>query len=225
MSPVLFVLVSLGLISALLASVMIQAWRSIDRAPHLLAWAAAHTAAALQWLCMLLDQMQPVTGGFFWLLANALAITVLSCLLIGYRLRSGLVVGRVLLAGSGLLALAAVVWFSALVPQPVLSATVVPLYASILLALCCHAVLSRGHPVLPAEWGSVVVLVLFLALLLGTDQQEVKDHKDQDKRQEADKRAAAVAPAGLCPGGRNQHRCLLKAAGGLNRPNPAHTGQ
>lgn len=167
MSPVLFVLVSLGLISALLASVMIQSWRWIERAPHLLAWAAAHTAASLQWLCMLADQMLPGTGGFFWLAANALAITVLSCLLIGYRLRSKLAVGRVLLAGSGLLALAAVVWFSAVVPQPALSATVVPLYASILLALCCHALLSRGHPVLPAEWGSVVVLVLFALIQLG----------------------------------------------------------
>lgn len=167
MSPVLFVLVSLGLISALLASVMIQAWRWIDRAPHLLAWAAAHTAAALQWLCMLADQVLPGTGDVFWLVANALAITVLSCLLIGFRLRSNLAVGRLLLAGSGLLALAAVVWLSAVFPQPALSATVVPLHASILLALCCHAVLSRGHPVLPAEWGSVVVLVLFALIQLG----------------------------------------------------------
>lgn len=161
MSTVLFVLVSLGLISALLASVMMQAWRWIDRQPHVLAWAAAHTAAALQWMCMLADQLYFESAGEFWIIANALAIVVLSCLLSGYRLRSGLDVHLPLLVGVGLLVEGAVVWFAAVSPEPGMSAAVMPLYASVVLAMCGHAVLSRGHPILPAEWGTLVVLVVF----------------------------------------------------------------
>jgi diguanylate cyclase (GGDEF)-like protein len=161
MSAVLFVLVALGLISALLASVMMQAWRWIDRQPHVLAWAAAHSAAALQWMCLLADRMLFQSGGEFWILANALGIFVLSALLVGYRLRSGLIVPMPMLIGVGLVVEGAVVWFTAVAPNLGISAAIMPLYASVILALCGHAVLSRGHPILPAEWGSVIVLVVF----------------------------------------------------------------
>lgn len=161
MSAMLFALVALGLISALLASVMIQAWRWVDRKPHLLAWALAHGAAAIQWLCMLADRLLLQGGAEFWVLANALALVVLSGLLAGYRLRSGLPARVPLLIGIGLVVEAAVVWFTSVAPHLGMAAAIMPLYASIILVFCSHALLLRGQPVLPAEWGSVVVLLAF----------------------------------------------------------------
>lgn len=161
MSAMLFALVALGLISALLASVMIQAWRWIDRQPHVLAWALAHGAAAIQWLCMLADRLLLQGGAEFWILANALALVVLSALLAGYRLRSGLAARLPLLIGTGLVVESMVVWFTTVAPHLGMAAAIMPLYASIILVFCCHALLARGQPVLPAEWGSVVVLLAF----------------------------------------------------------------
>jgi diguanylate cyclase (GGDEF)-like protein len=162
-----YVLVALGSISTLFATVMLLVWRLIDRKPHVLAWAGAYGAAAAQWACVL-------RGGFvegdpveFRFLGNACAIVSLSLVLAGYRMRARLPLRVALLTGSGFVVLAAVLWFSAIDPHAGLGAGLVPLYSGLLLGVAVAALLRAEGPTLAAEWASAALVGVLVSIQLG----------------------------------------------------------
>lgn len=167
MAGTVYVLVALVLISGLFTTVLLLVWRSIDRAPHLLAWSAAYLAATLQWLALLQQQLLPDAGPWGWLLGNALAIATVTLALVGYRMRSGLPLRAALLAGGACLVFAAALWFTAVKPHLGLAAGVVPLYSGLLLAFAVSALLRRQGLVLIAERASIVLLGFFALVQLG----------------------------------------------------------
>lgn len=167
MSGITYVLVALGLISALFATVMLLVWRWIDRAPHLLAWAGAYGAATAQWVCLL--QSASAEGGVteFRFLGDAFAVLSLSLVLAGYRRRAGARPRAALLAGCGCVVLAAVLWFAAAEAHLGLAAGLVPTYAALLLAAAMIALLRGEGATLPAEWACTALLAILAVIELG----------------------------------------------------------
>jgi diguanylate cyclase (GGDEF)-like protein len=157
----LHVLVALGLTSAVLACVLLLAWRWIDRRDHVLAWALAFTAATAQWACAIVDALLFRGAAEFWVLSNLLALVMLAALVWGYRSRAGLATPTAALVGAALVVEGAVVWASAVRPSMGVAAALLPLASCGAFALCMHALLARPGPPSTAERGSVVVLAAF----------------------------------------------------------------
>lgn len=161
MNPVAFILIALVLISLMLAIIFLMAWRNFGRQKHALTWAATFMAGSLQWTVNLFSRDLFADRRWYWIVANALALLVLSQALAGYRQRAGLRTRGAMLAAGAVSALALIVWFTFVQPHVGIQQAVILFYAPIMLVASAWVLLRQSRHVLAAEKGAAAVMVLF----------------------------------------------------------------
>ncbi|MEE4297862.1 MAG: GGDEF domain-containing protein [Pseudomonadales bacterium] len=161
MTGTVYVPLALALVSGLLAIVLALVWRTIERAPHLLAWSGAFVAASLQWLSLLQVELSAEPRPWGAVLGDGFAVAAVAFTLLGYRLRAGHPLQSVLLAGGACVVFAVELWFTAVAPHLGFAAGVVPLFSAVLLAFAAWAVPKKREAVLTAEWASIALVGFF----------------------------------------------------------------
>jgi diguanylate cyclase (GGDEF)-like protein len=174
MNPVAYLLVSLGLTSVVLTIIFAIAWYSFGRRPYALLWSMAFLFAALQWSLNLSSQKLPLAFESYWMLVSLCSACTLSLSVAAFRMRARLRNRIAWYLVINALELGAIAYFLIVDRHTGLRTAIGPLYATIMMAACIHAI---AHPrsVQLAEWGMIASAGIFglceaaaaIAILLG----------------------------------------------------------
>jgi diguanylate cyclase (GGDEF)-like protein len=160
MNPLSYLLISLGLTSIVLAIIFFIAWRSFGRRSHSLFWSIAFFFAALQWALNISSQKLPVSFELYWMLVSFCSAITLSLSVAGFRARVGLPNRLIWYIMINAIVLVATAYFLLVDPHIGLRTAIGPLYASIMMVACIHAIV-RPQRLEPAEWGMIVSAGIF----------------------------------------------------------------
>jgi diguanylate cyclase (GGDEF)-like protein len=175
--PIFYILIVLVLTSGMISLIFFIAWKNFVREPHALSWAAAFFFAMCQWICTLARPLFPAFE-LYWLIANALALCLITLGLRGHieRAKSDWLPKN--LWPYAALAFAVIAWTTLVNPHVGISTAVVPLAAAVTLFLSSWIVMKhRAAARPPAEaavaiamlvFGIVQVIAAGLALLQGS---------------------------------------------------------
>lgn len=158
MNPLVYLLISLELTSLVLAAIFFIAWHSFGRRRYALLWSAAFLFAAVQWVLNLAIQSLPVP--VYWVSTSIASVFTLSLSLAAFRLRAGLTNKLQWYVAAGIAVVAAIAWFTIYQRHVGLRTAIGPLYATLIMVGCIHAI-SYRQQIQPAEWGMIAMAGIF----------------------------------------------------------------
>jgi diguanylate cyclase (GGDEF)-like protein len=164
MNGVAYVFVAQFCTSLMLGAIFLLAWRTIEPRPHTLSWALAFSLATVQYVLNAVVNFVPVHGlarDLYWVLVNAMALVVQALAWAGFRQRAGLRGWPQPLVVYLVAVEALVVWFTLVKFHQGLRMVLIPWSGTFLLAACAWVLVRPGRKLRAAEWGAVVVLLLF----------------------------------------------------------------
>ena len=146
--------------SAALSVVFYMAWLNFGRKQHALTWSLAFLAGALQWLCVLNENLF-ATREAYLLLESALAMTLVTLGLRGHcqRTRCKHLPKNLLPVAMGVYAMIA--WHILVNPHVGIKTSIVPAYAAVTLILSAWMILNYRERTRPAEWAAVIFIFVF----------------------------------------------------------------
>jgi diguanylate cyclase (GGDEF)-like protein len=159
-SPYFYIIFSLMISSAALSVVFYMAWLYFGRKQHALTWSLAFLAGALQWLCVLNENLF-ATRETYLLVESAFAMTLVTLGVRGHcqRTRCKHLPKNLLPAAMGLYAVIA--WHIVVNPHVGIKMTIVPAYAAVTLFLSAWMILNYRKRTRPAEWAAVIFIIMF----------------------------------------------------------------
>lgn len=159
-SPVFYILVSMVFTSAALSIIFLIAWRTQGRKPHALSWAIGFMAATLQWLANLhADWFN--SRALYWLVANALALVLITLSIRGHCQRTRCrMLPKNLWPYAGAV-YAVIVWTTVIEPHVGWRTALVPGIACITLFLSALMIIRYREKANAAEWAAAASMVLF----------------------------------------------------------------
>jgi diguanylate cyclase (GGDEF)-like protein len=160
MNPLAYLLISLGLTSIVLTIIFSIAWFSFGRRPYALLWSIAFLFATLQWTLNLSSQKLPLSFETYWMLVSLCSALTLSLSVAAFRMRAGLSNRIVWYIVINALDLGAIAYFLMAHPHTGLRTAIGPLYATIMMAACIHAI-AYPRRLQPAEWGMMISAGIF----------------------------------------------------------------
>ncbi len=167
-------------ISAMLAVIQFVVWRTVERRPHALFWALTFTVATLNGATNAASGLFP-NRLVYWVLVNALSVSIPVLALLGFRSRAGLRLRWPLLLGLAVCAELVVVWFTLVDHHMGLRMFVAPAFAFAMTMWAAWVVSRVDRSLRAAEWGMALLLAVFAitqlasgiaALLQGPEQQD-----------------------------------------------------
>jgi len=160
MLPLEYVFFSVLATNAMLGTILLITWRSIERKPHTLYW------ALLFWV-LVVNMLLNAARGFFpdrnvyWLIVNATSLVVQGLAVGGYRYRAGMRPFPCGLLGALMAVECVIAWFTFIQPHMGLRMAPTPLSGAAAALLCLHTLTAREGTLRPAEWGAVGLFVLY----------------------------------------------------------------
>lgn len=155
-----YIIFSLVIVSAALSLVFYMAWRNFDREPHALTWSLAFLAGAIQWHCVLIEDLFPSREAFF-LVENAFSMLMVTWGLRGHCQRTECKLLPKNLLPYALVIYALIAWHIVVEPHVGMRRMVVPAYAAITLILSAWMIVRYREKTRPAEWAAAIVIFAF----------------------------------------------------------------
>jgi diguanylate cyclase (GGDEF)-like protein len=175
-------IIALTCTAAMLAAVMLVAWRSFGRPQPALVWALAFAVATLEWAAHIAMRLGPGDEGLPYALVAGLACFSNALIAIGFYQRSGAQAGTasLLLAAAGAALVLALITF--VIPHRGFRDTIWLFFSALMLVISATNVTrSLRHANLP-ERATISMLVLFAAVYFGnavvTLSRGVSNHGD-----------------------------------------------
>ncbi|MDJ0749135.1 MAG: GGDEF domain-containing protein [Woeseiaceae bacterium] len=160
LSPVIYILVSMVFTSAALSTIFLIAWRTHGRKPYALSWAIGFMAATLLWMVNLQADWfaSPV---LYWLVANALALVLVTLSLRGHcqRTHCRLLPGNLWPYAGAVYAV--IVWTTIINPHVGWRTALLPSFACITLFLSALMIIRYRDKANAAEWAAALSMILF----------------------------------------------------------------
>ncbi len=180
-SPVFYILVSMVFTSAALSIIFFIAWQTQGKKPYALSWAVGFVAATLQWLINLRAEWFS-NPAFYWLIANALALVLITLSVRGHcqRVQCTLLPRNLWPYAGGIYTV--IVWTTIVEPHVGWRTALVPGFACISLFLSAFLIIRYRRKPNAAEWAAAVSMILFgssqgvaagMAMLQGSAGDEV----------------------------------------------------
>lgn len=160
MESISLILVSLTLTSAMLSIIFFTAWASFERMPHTLTWGFAFVTATVQWTVNLNQDLFP-NHQSYWLVVNALSLTVVTLAWYGHAQRLQRRVKTWMVWGMPLPWLFAIGIFTLIYPHVGMSMALTPWFGSVMLAIVAAWIVTDARKPSAADIGMVVTTVIF----------------------------------------------------------------
>jgi diguanylate cyclase (GGDEF)-like protein len=159
-SPYFYIIFSLMIGSAALSVVFYMAWLNFGRKEHALTWSLAFLAGALQWLCVLNQNLFPTREAYL-LLESALAMALVTLGLRGHCQRTHCTRLPKNLWPLAMSVYAMIAWHVVVDPNIGIKMSIIPAYAAVTLFMSAWMILNYRERTRPAEWAAVIFIVLF----------------------------------------------------------------
>jgi diguanylate cyclase (GGDEF)-like protein len=159
-SPYFYIIFSLMISSAGLSVVFYMAWLNFGRKEHALTWSLAFLAGALQWLCVLNEDLFPTREAYL-LLESALSMALVTLGLRGHCQRTRCKHLPKNLWPLAMSIYAVTVWHIVVNPHVGIRMSIVPAYAAVALFLSALMIVNYRERTRPAEWAAVVFIIIF----------------------------------------------------------------
>src|SRR5210317_221800 len=159
-SPYFYIIFSMMISSAALSVVFYMAWLNFGRKQHTLTWSLAFLAGALQWLCVL-NQNLFATREAYLLLESALAMALVTLGLRGHCQRTQCKHLPKNLWPLAMSVYAMIVWHIVVNPNVGIKMSIVPAYAAVTLFMSAWMILNYRKKTRPAEWAAVIFIIVF----------------------------------------------------------------
>jgi diguanylate cyclase (GGDEF)-like protein len=159
-SPVFYIEVSMVFASLALTVVFFIVWKSFGKKRYALTWSAAFMAATLQWMMHLFAT--PLVGQeMYWLMTNALAMTMITLGIRGHCQRTECQFLPTRIWPYTAVLYAVIVWSIVISPHTGLRVAIVPATGAITLLLSAFVIIRHREVTRPAEWAAATSMVLF----------------------------------------------------------------
>ena len=161
-----YIFISMLFTSAMLGSIFLITWCTIERKPHALFWAAVF------WVSVINMVMNASRGLFpdrniYWVIVNMTTLVMLALTLAGYRVRAGLSPFPLPVVGFLVSVEAAIVWFTLVDYHMGLRMMFTPYCGAVMGALCAMTLFKKDTSLRAAEWGAVVIYSLYSIAQIG----------------------------------------------------------
>ena len=166
--------------SIMLSIIFYLAWKTIDNVPHALSWSVLYFMVAITYVVSAARDLFP-SHELYWMLVNAVSLTIQGLALIGFRQRANLLPCPKSLIVY-LVAVEVLIFWSTYISHHIgMAMAITPFSGVILLATCALVVYRGSKPLRPAEIGVIVIFIVyalvqfaagFTALLQGAERNE-----------------------------------------------------
>ena len=161
-----YIFISMLIISAMLGSIFLITWFTIERKPHVLFWSAVFWVSAINMLMNATRGLFP-DRNIYWVLVNMTTLVMLALTLAGYRVRAGLSPFPLPVIGLLTSVEAAIIWFTLVDYHMGLRMMFTPYCGAIMGTLCVLTLLQKGKRMRAAEWGAAVIYSLYFLAQIG----------------------------------------------------------
>lgn len=161
-----YIFISMLFTSAMLGSIFLITWFTIERKPHVLFWAGVFWVSAINMLLNATREFFP-DRNIYWVIVNMSTLLMLALTLAGYRVRASLSPFPLPVIGFLLCVEAAISWFTLVDYHMGLRMMFTPYCGAIIGALCVITLLKKDKPLRAAEWGVVVIYSLYSIAQVG----------------------------------------------------------
>ncbi len=159
-SPVVFILISMIFTSATLAIIFFLAWKNLGEKRYALTWATGFSIATVQWF-LNLNSGWFTNFEVYWLVVNALALTMITLSLRGHCQRTDCgSLPNNLWPYTGAVYFV-IVWATIVEPHVGLRTMLVPATGAVTLFLSALIIVRHREKTRPAEWAAAASVVLF----------------------------------------------------------------
>jgi len=165
MSPLNYLLIAQAAGCLMAGAVLLIAWQSFRRPPHVLLWACALLLAGVNWTFNLLPRSALGGQSAYWIIVNGVSILLITLAFAGFALRVHALPSIRLLIATGLASWLLIVFFTLIQPHVGLQMAVQPAYTAVMLALSV-VMLRRAHHRLSLAENSMAVLLSVFAICL-----------------------------------------------------------
>lgn len=143
MSPLLYIVVSQGLIYFIFGWVMLHIWQKCDQQRHILFWGTGFVFGALGWLVNLIPISLFSSEALFWLMDTMVTMISVSCVVYGFVVRAERSVHMIWFVIAAFVALNFMVYFSSIFSSNGLRMAISPIFVSLCLQLGVIVLLRR----------------------------------------------------------------------------------